>query len=272
MKSSRRFTNVTDSFFAKYGAIFSISFKQAWNNKANLSGLLFFLFILLFIYNRLWVVIGVQDNVSGYNAVYIWYLLLAEMIILSSPKMERILFNDIKEGNMAYYINKPISFFLMRYAEGLGNMTISFLIMGGFGTLVTLALTGHPPFAWKHFPIIMLMCYISSAINLLFYTGVGLCSLWLESIRTLGMVIERLAFIFGGAIFPLSIYPQWFIDIAKWTPFYSIYYLTIKLVYDFSWYNLMEAAVLNLFWVGSIVGFVIFAYGKLIKKVDIYGG
>lgn len=88
----------------------------------------------------------------------------------------------------------------------------------------------------------------------LFYTGVGLCSLWLESIRTLGMAIERMAFIFGGAIFPLSIYPRWFVEIAQWTPFYSVYYLSIKLVYDFSWANLAQAVLLNTFWITLIVG------------------
>ena len=156
---------------SKYRAVFVIAFKQTWNNKANLSGLLFFLFILLFIYNRLWVVIGVQENANGLNATYIWYLLLAEIIILSGPKMERIMFEDIKSGNIAYYVNKPISFFLMRYIEGIGNMTVSFLIMGTFGTIVTLLLTGQPPFEWRHFPFIIIMCYLSSAINLLFYTG-----------------------------------------------------------------------------------------------------
>ncbi len=257
---------------SKYGAVFLISFKQAWTNKTNLSGMLFFLFILLFIYNRLWVVIGIQDNVSGLNATFIWYLLLAEMIILSRPRVERILFEDIRTGNLAYYTNKPISFFLMRYIESLGNMTVSFLICGGFGVFITIILTGTPPFEWKYFPLIFLMCFISSAINVLIYAGIGLCGLWMDSIRTLGMAIERLAFIFGGAIFPLSIYPEWFVSIAKWTPFYSVYYLTIRLIYDFSWANLFEAFLLNFCWVSATVVFICFAYQKLIKKVDIYGG
>ena len=144
---------------SKYWALFSISFKQAWSRKANLSGLLFFLFILLFIYNRLWEVIGIQDNVSGLNATFIWYLLLAEMIILSSPKMERTLFDDIQSGTMAYYVNKPISFFIMRYCEGIGNMSVSFLLMGAFGSITTFALTGTPPFEWKYFPLILFDTY-----------------------------------------------------------------------------------------------------------------
>lgn len=256
----------------KYGAFFRAAFKQGLLNRGMLSGLLFFLFILLFIYNRLWEVIGIQDNNNSLNTIYIWYLLFAEMIILSLPKPDRILTDDIRSGTMAYYINKPISFFLMRYAEALGSMTVSFLVMGGVGSLMTLALTGTPPFEWRYFPLIIIMCWLSSAINVLFYCGIGLSALWLESTRTLAVAVERLAFIFGGAIFPLSIYPDWFVDIARWTPFYSVYYLTIKLVYDFSWTNLFEAAALNCLWTVLIVCFVGFAYHHLNKKVNIYGG
>jgi len=36
--------------------------------------------------------------------------------------------------------------------------------------------------------------------------------------------------------------------------------------------HLFEAVLLNTLWVSAIVGFVIFTYRKLIKKVDIYGG
>lgn len=256
----------------KYLALFLISFKHAWSKKANLSGLLFFLFILLFIYNRLWEVIAADSLENSLNRTFIWYLLFAEMIILSSPKIDRILFDDICSGTMAYYINKPISFFFMRYAEAIGNMSVSYLIMGGFGTAATLILTGTPPFEWWQFPIIFCACFISSCINILLYTAVGLCSLWLSSIRTLSMAIERLAFILGGAIFPLSIYPDWFVDIAKWTPFYSFYYLTIKLVYDFSWNNLLNAFVLNCFWVCLMGIFAYFTYQKLTKRVNVYGG
>lgn len=256
----------------KYTSLFLISFKQAWNKKANLSGMLFFLFILIFIYNRLWETISTESTEEGLNQVFIWYLLFAEMIILSNPKIDRILFDDIQSGTMAYYINKPISFFLMRYTEALGNMSVSFAVMGGFGVVITLLLTGNPPFEIWQFPIIFTMCFISSCINVLMYTAVGLCGLWLASIRTLGMAIERLAFILGGAIFPLSIYPDWFIDIAKWTPFYSFYYLTIKLVYDFSWTNLMEAFLLNTFWVVLMGFFIVLTYKKLTKRINVYGG
>lgn len=257
---------------SKYWSFITITAKQTYYNKTALIGATFFLFVLLAVYNQLWMAIGIQDNAKNINTTFIWYLLLAELIILSAPKIERIIEDDIKSGTMAYYINKPVSFFGMRFCEALSAMSVSFAFMSIIGCCVALLLTNQAPFEWKYFPIIMTMTYLSSIINVLFFTGIGLSALWLENTRTLAMALQRFAFIFGGAIFPLTIYPQWFVDIAKWTPFYSIYYLTIKLVYDFSWYNLLIALGLNFFWLTIICVFLRFTYTKLSRKVNIYGG
>lgn len=256
----------------KYWSFITITAKQTYHNKTPLIGATFFLFILLAVYNQLWIAIGIQDKSQNINTTFIWYLLLAELIILSAPKTERIIEDDIKNGTMAYYINKPISFFAMRFCESLSAMSVSFIFMAIIGSAVTLLLTNDIPFEWKYFPVIILMTYISSIINVLFFTAIGMSALWLENTRTVAMALQRFAFIFGGAIFPLTIYPDWFVEIAKWTPFYSIYYLTIKLVYDFSWHNLMIATGLNLFWVSIIGLFLSFTYQKLSQKVNIYGG
>lgn len=149
----------------------------------------------------------------------------------------------------------------MRYIEGIGNMTVSFLIMGTFGTIVTLLLTGQPPFEWRHFPFII--------INVLPFFGNQPFVLYR------GRPVQPVAgkhpdlgwqsnvwLLFRWCLFPLSIYPRWFVEIAQWTPFYSVYYLSIKLVYDFSWANLAQAVLLNTFWITLIVGFIVFAYGK----------
>ncbi len=257
---------------SKYFAFFYISLKQSLGNRTTHIGGCFFLLILLFIYNQLWSVIGIQNNEQHLTTNFIWYLLLAEMIILSPPRIERTLEYDIRSGNMAYYINKPVSFFGMRFSESLAEMTASFTIMGIVGGVIAYFLTGNIPFRWANLPLIIIMCYISSTINMLFFMAVGLCALWLESTKTLAMAFQRSAFILGGAIFPLSIYPQWFIDIAQWTPFYSIYYLTVKLIYDFSFANLFEIILKNTFWGIIIFSFIGFCYSKLYKKVNIYGG
>lgn len=256
----------------KYLNFFAISAKQAWGNKSVLIGLVFFTFILLLTYNQLWSVIGIKEGNGQINAAFLWYLLLGEIIILSPSKIEREIEYDIRSGNLSYYINKPVSFFAMRLSEALGNMSISFIFMIVFGSIITYLLTLRLPFEIKYFPTIILMCYISAIINVIMMLLVGFCALWIEDIRLLGMMAQRFAFVLGGAIFPLSIYPQWFIDIAKWTPYYSIYYLTIKLVYDFSWLNLFQALALNLIWV-SIFGLLIYiSYKKLYKKVEVCGG
>ena len=234
-------------------------------------GLVILLLLLLLTYNQLWVVIGSQEG-NTLNTSFIWYLLLGEIIILSPPRVDRILTEDVKTGTMAYYLNKPVSFFLMRLSEAAGSMSVLFVYLITIGSLTVYLITGGTPFALEFLPIIIIMCYLSCLINIYIKSVVGLCAIWFNSTRTLILVIDRLAFIFGGAIFPLTIYPDWFVAIAKFTPFYSFYYLTIRLVYAFSWENLLYALSLNIFWILIISVLIKIAYGKLSRKVNIYGG
>lgn len=255
----------------KYFHIAFASYKQSVGNKAMLIGISILLMLLLLTYNQLWIMIGSQEN-SVLNTSFIWYLLFAEIIILSPTRMDRVFNDDIESGTMTYFVSKPISFFGMRFFEGVGEMTSSFLALLLFGGLITFLITDGIPFKLIHLPIIILVCYISCLINLFLKSAIGLSALWINNTRYLAMLIERLAFIFGGAIFPLSIYPDWFVNIAKFTPFYSFYYLTIKLVYDFSWKNLVVAMSLNAMWFAIIGIFIHLAYKTLSKKVEVYGG
>lgn len=256
----------------KYWSFFKISFKNSLANRGVAAGTVFLLLILLFAYNRLWSVVGAETAQSGLHENFIWYLLMGELIILSTGRCERVIAEDIRCGTMAYYINKPVSFFAMRYMESLGATTALFLILTACGSLWVYGFAPQVPFSWLHFPVILLMVYLSSAINVLLCITLGYITLWVSDLRTLAMVMGRMAFIFGGALFPLTIYPDWFVRLAQWTPFYSIYYQTISLVYDFSWPHLLNTLALNILWTLIISTLVAFAYRKLKYKVNVYGG
>lgn len=256
----------------KYLVLSATSAKHTFANRVNLIGLSFLLVIILGVYNLLWQVIGQESNLTNLNQTYIWYLLLGELIILSATKIERTIEDDIKSGTLAYYINKPISFFFMRYFESLGTMSVTFVSLSLLGGTFVWLVTKGIPCQLYQLPIILVMVFISCCIHNLIFTAIGFMALWLKEIRSMAMAVERLGFIFGGSIFPLTLYPEWFVQIAKYTPFYSLYYLTIKLIYDFSWPNLFTALGLNLMWAVIISAFLAYAYAKLAKKVEINGG
>lgn len=257
---------------SKYLSLFLIQAKNILSNKVSIFSGCFMLMIILLVYNQLWVVVGSDSNQTFLNSQFIWYLLLGEIIILATPRIERIIEDDIKSGNLAYFISKPISFFTMRFVEGIASLSILWSFMMVTGGLFVFLITPSLPFVWYHFPIIALNIFLSCIINILLVTALGFSALWLTDIRVIAMAFHRLAFIFGGAVLPLSIYPEWFVNIAKFTPFYSIYYLSLKLVYDFSWGNLFTALSLNIFWTSLISIFLFFAYKNLSKRIDINGG
>ena len=84
--------------------------------------------------------------------------------------------------------------------------------------------------------------------------------------------MEKLLFIFGGLILPLSIYPDWMQKIAHLTPFPSILGARSALA--------LEANPYQIFWVGlSLIAWGLFGlfcvslcYRKGLKILNIEGG
>ena len=54
------------------------------------------------------------------------------------------------------------------------------------------------------------------------YVLTGLTAFWLGDVSPLFWIWQKLLFIFGGLMLPLSLYPEWMQRVAAYTPFPSI--------------------------------------------------
>ena len=52
--------------------------------------------------------------------------------------------------------------------------------------------------------------------------AIGLCAVWLQDCSPVYWIWQKCAFILGGLLLPLEIYPPWLREIALWTPFSAI--------------------------------------------------
>jgi ABC-2 type transport system permease protein len=51
----------------------------------------------------------------------LWYLMLAETIELSRPRLARNIADAVKDGSIAYLLNKPYNFLLYHLSASLGE-------------------------------------------------------------------------------------------------------------------------------------------------------
>ena len=255
----------------KYLIFSKLSAKNALKTKDTLLGFAVFLGILLLIYNKLWNVVAIQyTNLPNIN--FVWYLFFTELIILSTPALHRLLEEDINFCTMVYFTNKPINFFVMRFAEGIGTLSINFAFLFFCGISIVYLLAATTLTSWVQLMVIIALCFISTILNSLLMALIGFCTLWFHTTKPIYLLIQKMIFVLGGAVLPLIIYPSWLINIAKYTPFYYMFFMVAKLSYAFNWHDVALILMMVLFWSSIFIILIILAYRQLYKKINIYGG
>jgi ABC-2 type transport system permease protein len=115
--------------------------------------------------------------------------------------------------------------FWVRLADGLGTLLVRLLIVGALGVGTACALSAGLPGGGA----LALICGAFTAVaaatlNLVFSATIGLCSFFIEDTSPLYWVWQKLAFVCGGGMFPLEMYPDAVRGAADAAPFRSISY------------------------------------------------
>src|SRR5260370_10222327 len=75
----------------------------------------------------------------------------------------------------------------------------------------------------------------------LVYVLVGLAAFWMRRVLPAMLIVQKLSFLLGGLVAPISLYPDWLFSIAKATPFGAHpYWVGVKTVTPSA----------RLFWIG----------------------
>ena len=126
----------------KYWAIFQV---QLLNNVAYIGNFLAgsgMIVLFMFIFAQLWrAAYSATGNgpIAGlrYEDV-LWYLMLAEVIELSKPRLAQGIAQSVRDGSVAYQLTKPYNYILYQCGVGLGDSALKVLINAvvGGGILV----------------------------------------------------------------------------------------------------------------------------------------
>ncbi|HWZ91771.1 MAG TPA: hypothetical protein VNW92_23070, partial [Polyangiaceae bacterium] len=127
----------------KYLAVVGIAIAQANAARMAFVGRLAFYAVLLVMYARIWHMVGRQGSLGVFgHGDLIWYLAVTEWIALSLPPLVSEIETDVRSGNIAYLLPRPISYLWLRFSEALGTMLLRMLVLGVFGFGLALLLSG----------------------------------------------------------------------------------------------------------------------------------
>jgi ABC-2 type transport system permease protein len=207
----------------KYLAFARIAFLQETAQRGALLGRALFYIMVLLIFSHIWKALAANGVFTTQaSAGMLWYLALTEWILLSVPLLHIEIERDVRSGDIAYQLSRPVSYLTMRIAEALGAFLFRLVVLGivgfSFAWLYSGTLPEQPFGLFLAVPLGLLAGFVYS----LFLASIGLSAFWLQDANPVSWVWQKLGFIFGGLIFPLSIYPEWLRSFSAWTPFYFL--------------------------------------------------
>lgn len=215
----------------KYAALAALAFRQRLDERTTLIGRVMFYALILLIYSRLWeaLLVGPDAAALGDHALgatpgsYVWYMAVTEWIMLAQPSVHFDIEADVRGGDVAYQLSRPLSYVGAKLAAASGELVLRWLVLAASGLVFARLLSGEWPSA-PGLALALAAGVLASVVMLLAYVAVGLSAFWLHDCMPVYLIWQKLSFTLGGLMLPLGIYPPWLRAVAEHTPFSALLY------------------------------------------------
>jgi ABC-2 type transport system permease protein len=181
----------------------------------------------MWIFYQLWKVTFAAAATQSINGLTLhdtmWYLMMAETIELSRSRVARSIAESVKDGSIAYLLNKPYDFLIYQFSVSMGETVFRAFMTAVFGGAMVWWLAGPPP-ALGNWPLAVVAVLGAWVLNFLINSMIGLAAFVAEEVAPFEWIFQKFAFIFGGLLIPLDFYPKWLQTIAFALPFPAMTY------------------------------------------------
>ncbi len=247
----------------KQVAIAALAARHALHARGEALARVVFYVAILLIFSRLW-------HALGSGSAYVWYIALTEWVMIAMPLLSVDIEEDVRRGDIAYRIARPVSYLWTKVAEGLGNGLVRLLMIGACGGVAAWLLTGTPP--PRGILLSLPLATLSFFLLVLWQAAIGLTAFWIGDTQPLFWIWQKLFFAFGGLLFPLEVYPEWLQRAAYFTPFAPLLHGWARLAFDPDPGLAARTALMLLGWGVALVAFVSWLYRRGLAVLDVNGG
>jgi ABC-2 type transport system permease protein len=212
-------TSMNARWLAKYGAFARVGFAAARAEPAELAGRVVFFFVILGVFSALWRAVG-QDGggAAGGRSAMVWYLAITEWVLLSAPMLHFEIEAEVRRGDVAYQIARPVSYVGAHVARGIGTLALRAPVLLVTAYVGGLLFAGQPP----HPAVLARVIALGAAATVIvttYHVAFGLLAFWLGDIAPVYWIWQKLSFVLGGLLLPLTYYPAIVNRVAVFTPF-----------------------------------------------------
>ncbi len=259
----------------KYNAIFKVQLSDRLAYAGDLISQSIAIVVFMWVFAQLW---RATFESSGQSAIAgltlnqtLWYFMAAEVIMVSRPKVFRAISDAVKDGSIAYILNKPYDFLLYYLSISLGDLLSRALFNLLVGTTVVWLMVGPPPsitgfgFFIAAFLGAWLLDFCANAM-------IGLAAFLSEEVAPYEWIYSKFLLVAGGVLIPLDFFPEAIRAIAIRLPFAYTIYAPARLFIEPSTNSLIQLLAGQLFWLVLLGGLLAWVYRKAIGYLNINGG
>jgi ABC-2 type transport system permease protein len=109
-------------------------------------------------------------------------------------------------------------------------------------------------------------------VMLFAYAAIGLSAFWVHEVTPVFLIWQKLAFVLGGLMLPISIYPGWLRAVAEHTPFAALLYGPGQLVVQGEARDVPRLAVTLVAWGALFLAAVVLLERRARRIVCLHGG
>lgn len=259
----------------KYWAIFKTQLANNFAYAGNLAAGSIAIVLFLWIFAQLW---RVTYRTAGATTIAgltehdtLWYLMLAELITLSKPRVSRTIAQAVRDGSVAYLLNKPYNFLLYQCSVGLGDSALRLVTNALAGGAVVWLQVG-PPLHPQGWPLVLIAVALAWLLDFCISAMIGLAAFVAEEVYAFEWIYQKVLFILGGLLIPLDFYPAWLQTIAKATPFAYTIYGPARLFVEPTLLRFGTVLLGQLAWLAVLIGLLTLFYRQGVARLAINGG
>jgi ABC-2 type transport system permease protein len=192
-----------------------------------------FLVIILYTFTQLWRAtsgsVDVQRTTGFSLPQLIWYLAFTEAIALSSSLRYEEVDREVRSGDIAYRLARPMPYPAFHLGSHLGDRLLRFTLTLVLGVAVAWLVAGPVSLRPLAVGAAVLTALTSFLVDWIWMFTLALLAFWVEDTSGLQLLYRRAVMLLGGMLVPLEAYPDWLARIARALPFRFMMYEPARL-------------------------------------------
>jgi ABC-2 type transport system permease protein len=217
--------------------------------------LLISLAVYYFFWNAVFTYSG-QQAIGGFSFYELvnYYALTLIVAAITSTNVDAELARRVLDGKLSVYLTRPLSFFMQRLYENIGERGMAFLGQILPVTIVAVVFFHLRITSSVNFILFAITAVLAFILLFVFTFFLGISSFWLTKYSGIRMLRSGLIWFLSGAVVPMTFFPANIQKIFSYLPFQYTSYSPVQIF--LGKYNLMtslQVVLVQVVWIAALL-------------------